>query len=594
MNRVFLISLASVILLGLLSMSTSPHIGSLRRVSAQTTPANIRTISLNSNDIVFDPFSGKIYASLPSSAGTNGNSIVIIDPVTATAGPSIFIGSEPNKLAISDDGKYLYVALDGAAGVRRLNLRTMAPEPLFSVGNDSFSGAFYVDDMEVRPGCSDDIAISRRNRGFSPRHEGVGLYSNGQLRQKTTPDHTGSNVIDFCNQASRLYGYNNETTEFGFRRMSVDDTGLAVLDVTSNVISGFGTDFTCDAGLVYARGGAILDPRTRSLVGTFTGTGGGLVRPDSTVGRTFFLSGSSSSGPYRLLAYDQERFLSLGGVDIPNVTGVATSLIRWGLDGIAFRTPTQIVLIQSPLISGASEEMLANRSAASFRGARIARESIVTAFGAKLATGTAAAASTPLPTSLAGTTVMVKDNAGTERPAPLFFVSPLQINYQLPPGTITGPAAVTVTAGDGTVTRGNIQVSTVAPGVFTANANGIGVVAGVALRVSPGNVQTFEPIATFDSAMNRFVTKPLDLGPQVDQFFLIFFGTGLRFNNKASLTARIGCADVPVEFAGAQGSLIGVDQVNLPIPRSLIGRGEVDVILTMDGQTANVGRINIK
>lgn len=144
------------------------------------------------------------------------------------------------------------------------------------------------------------------------------------------------------------------------------------------------------------------------------------------------------------------------------------------------------------------------------------------------------------------------------------------------------------------MTRGNIQVSTVAPGVFTANANGIGVVAGVALRVSPGNVQTFEPIATFDSAMNRFVTKPLDLGPQVDQFFLIFFGTGLRFNNNASLTARIGCADVPVEFAGAQGSLIGVDQVNLPIPRSLIGRGEVDVILTMDGQTANVGRINIK
>ena len=52
--------------------------------------------------------------------------------------------------------------------------------------------------------------------------------------------------------------------------------------------------------------------------------------------------------------------------------------------------------------------------------------------------------------------------------------------------------------------------------------------------------------------------------------------------------------DAPVNFAGAQGSLVGLDQVNLQLSRSLIGRGEVDVALTVDGKTANTVRINIK
>jgi hypothetical protein len=34
--------------------------------------------------------------------------------------------------------------------------------------------------------------------------------------------------------------------------------------------------------------------------------------------------------------------------------------------------------------------------------------------------------------------------------------------------------------------------------------------------------------------------------------------------------------------------------VNLPIDRSLIGRGEVDVVLTVDGVAANTVRVNIK
>ncbi len=90
---------------------------------------------------------------------------------------------------------------------------------------------------------------------------------------------------------------------------------------------------------------------------------------------------------------------------------------------------------------------VANVSAASFTGPTLASESIVAAFGAGLATTTQTAGAIPLPTSLAGTTITVRDSAGTERLAPLFFVSPDQVNYQMPPGTMPGLATVTINGG---------------------------------------------------------------------------------------------------------------------------------------------------
>jgi uncharacterized protein (TIGR03437 family) len=39
---------------------------------------------------------------------------------------------------------------------------------------------------------------------------------------------------------------------------------------------------------------------------------------------------------------------------------------------------------------------------------------------------------------------------------------------------------------------------------------------------------------------------------------------------------------------------VGLDQANVRLPRNLIGRGEVDVALVVDGKTANTVRIGIK
>jgi uncharacterized protein (TIGR03437 family) len=233
-------------------------------------------------------------------------------------------------------------------------------------------------------------------------------------------------------------------------------------------------------------------------------------------------------------------------------------------------------------------------SAASYR-TEVASEAIVAAFGANLVPGTAAATTLPLPTALAGVTVKVRDSGGTERDAPLFFVSPSQINYLVPAGTLSGPATSLIVNNGLAVAAGAVQVSTVAPGLFTANANGQGVAAAVVLRIRADGAQFFEPVARFDAAQNHFIATPIELGPEGDQVFLLLFGTGLRGGSSlAAVTALIGDVSVAVEYAGPQGDFAGLDQVNLRLLRQLAGRGEVNVALLADGKAANLVTVNFR
>jgi uncharacterized protein (TIGR03437 family) len=233
-------------------------------------------------------------------------------------------------------------------------------------------------------------------------------------------------------------------------------------------------------------------------------------------------------------------------------------------------------------------------SAASYRGSQLASESIVAAFGQNFAVSTQTAPGNQPPTTLAGASVTVTDSAGTSRAAPLFFVSPNQINFQLPPGAARGNGTIAFTNTNGAISGSVVNIVNVAPGLFAANSTGRGMAAAVALRVKADGSQAFESIVRLD-AQKQFVPIPIDLGPTTDQVFLVAFGTGFRSRSSLSSSAvTVGGTAAQVVFAGAQPSFIGLDQLNILLPRSLAGRGEMDVVFTVDGQTANIVRVSVK
>ncbi len=247
----------------------------------------------------------------------------------------------------------------------------------------------------------------------------------------------------------------------------------------------------------------------------------------------------------------------------------------------------------------ATTSSAANVSAASYNGSTLASQAIVAAFGSNLAIDASAAATFPLPTSLAGTTVTVRADSGIERLAPLFFVSPTQVNYLVPAGMISDAASIVISCADGSVATETLRIAEVAPGLFSANANGEGVAAAVAFRVKSDGSQSYEPVAEFDTAQNKIVSLPIDLGPDLggatDQVFLILFGTGIRgLSAMSSIRATIGGTGSVILFAGAQGWFDGLDQVNLLLPRSLAGRGILDVALVVDGKPANFVQVGIR
>ena len=230
------------------------------------------------------------------------------------------------------------------------------------------------------------------------------------------------------------------------------------------------------------------------------------------------------------------------------------------------------------------------QSAANLGATAIAPNSLATANGINLATGTAGSAPVPLPAIFGGTSISIRDSAGNVWAAPLLYVSPGQVNFEVPSGVAAGTAQVTITSGDGTQSTASVQVAALAPGLFTFNNAGL--IAANALRALPDGVQT--PLSVFAiSGTGSIVASPI---PEVTsgQVFLVLYGTGLQLAGPDSVKVSIAGVDVPVQYAGSQGSFAGLDQVNLLLPSSLSGKGNVNIQLMADGIPANPVQVTIQ
>jgi uncharacterized protein (TIGR03437 family) len=218
-------------------------------------------------------------------------------------------------------------------------------------------------------------------------------------------------------------------------------------------------------------------------------------------------------------------------------------------------------------------------SSASFAGGTLAGESIASVFG----------------TDLNATSLRIRDSAGKEGVAQLLFVSPAQINFVMPPGLSNGNAILTLFRPDGTTPSSPLRLAAVAPGLFTADANGKGPPAGISIRVAADNSQVSQPLAEFEPSRNGYIAAPIDLGSPSDKVFLVLFGTGFRhYSASSAIAVTVGGEPSAVSFAGPQGAFAGLDQLNVLLPRNLAGRGEVEVAMTVDGITANLVLVHIK
>lgn len=335
---------------------------SIPPIPGGTVPGQV-IILADTSDLISDPAGGMLYASVAGNPGA----VVPIEPLTGTAGTPIPVGIDPARLAISGNGQYLYVGLGGENAFQRIELASqmvdlnvvLAAEASSNPSSLPAGTPLYVEDLEVMPGSPQSVVLSLKNNFSTTPHEAVVVYDGGVQRPVEKPRFPATNVIEFGASAGILYGYNGETTCFEFTTMSVDSTGVSVVDVMpppgclgSKLISGFGVDIDFHNGLIYTSSSRVVDPVAKVELGSLSpaASGGRLVAPDAASGRVFTLR-KDESGVWSITAHDINTRVALATETIPGVLGNAANLVRWGARGLAFRTSGgQIYLIRSTVL----------------------------------------------------------------------------------------------------------------------------------------------------------------------------------------------------------------------------------------------------
>jgi hypothetical protein len=321
--------------------------------------SSVATLAMRANDVVADAARGRLYASVAGTDPTHANTIAKIDPATGTVEATVAIGSDPGRMAMSDDGQYLYVGLNGTGEVARVDLATFTAGPKFGLGTGYWSGTLYVKDIDVLPGAPTSVAVSRRYANTSPDHAGVAIYDNGVRRTSVTADNPINSAIEFTSSAASLYGADNETTSNNFSVLSVTASGVTQASTTAGVVDGFDTDMAAASGRLYLSDGMVIDPATSTTAPagrcTFDSSAMRVVRPDPANNRVFFLSVTSLIGPApssRLWACNVTTFGTAGSITVPGVAGGTGRLARWGTDGLAFPAADQLVIVRTSLVTG--------------------------------------------------------------------------------------------------------------------------------------------------------------------------------------------------------------------------------------------------
>jgi hypothetical protein len=289
----------------------------------------LRTLDLPAQGLVFDPVSGRLYASVPSRAGALGNSIVAIDPASGRIVDAAWVGSEPAALAVSSDGQYLYVGVDGAWSMRRLTLPDLEPDLPIEFGGSPFRRPLFAMDVAVQPGQPGRAVVQLRKSNNSYRE--LAVFQDGVRRIVSLEFVTDQ--IEFSDDPEVLYAFNSHTSEFALRRIRISNQGAVVLTVFPDVLFHYDARFDHEAGLLYFDTGLAVNGETGAKLGSYlpANSFASGVLADAGAGHVFFLRDA-------LEVYDLASRTLLASLPVPAELRASREIVRWGPDRLAWAT----------------------------------------------------------------------------------------------------------------------------------------------------------------------------------------------------------------------------------------------------------------
>jgi uncharacterized protein (TIGR03437 family) len=227
----------------------------------------------------------------------------------------------------------------------------------------------------------------------------------------------------------------------------------------------------------------------------------------------------------------------------------------------------------NPVLNGATFET----------GESIAPGSIVSIFGSNFSLGTAQDLGAPLPFSISGTSVTFN---GT--PAPLFYVSPTQINAQAPFNLPVGQVQIQVQRGTAASSTVTAPVAPFSPGIFivdyNANTGAIVHTADYSVVTAANPAKPGETLAIFATGLGP-VNQNVSSGVAAPAVPPLAYTT-------STPSVMIGGTPVDPSFSGLAPGFVGLYQVNVAVPTGLAA-GTASVQINVGGMGSNTAILAI-
>jgi uncharacterized protein (TIGR03437 family) len=278
------------------------------------------------------------------------------------------------------------------------------------------------------------------------------------------------------------------------------------------------------------------------------------------------------------VALDPTQLTCFNGT--PDFTNVKSAMVYLGGAGTYYLDNLRALPVanaNSPTVTGALN------GAGFVVGAPLPEGGIASLFGSNLATTITYASEIPLPNSLDNVSVTVNGI-----PAPLFYVSPLQINVQIPwnaLSTPTGTGNIVVTTGTGVSQAFSAPLAATAPALLTTNS-GIG--QAIAINSDGSLADATHPAKPGDI----LVLLANGLGPVTSA---ITDGTApgaATRNTVTTPTVLIGGVSANVQFSGLSPQFVGLNQINVQVPTGVSPSDTVPIQLKI-GSTTTSSKVTI-
>jgi DNA-binding beta-propeller fold protein YncE len=284
------------------------------------------------NDAVYDAGRDLLYATVPSVAGGDGNSLAFIDPRTGTIQKFLFLGSEPDDLALSANGTYLYVVLSESSTLAVVNLQTQALEEILPLGLDDLSGNPRIPELVAAADNTDATFAVVSNSGTSVWSSGTRLAMEDTRR---------------LSLEAELYFLQNDQ-----KLLTAERRDLVFYDVTANGLENRSEARNTDylgrgkkkGSLLYDALRNVFDPATLQVVATCPTSNVSGVEPDPDSDDIYYFVPGFDS---QVVVCDQATETVGTPFDIPR-NGEPVSLktmVKAGIDRLALIAVGKTVLL---------------------------------------------------------------------------------------------------------------------------------------------------------------------------------------------------------------------------------------------------------